>query len=273
MTDEIVRLSTQGPVAVLTMDRPPVNALNDAMYLALSRELDRLETRSDVRVVILTAGRGLRVFSAGADIKDFERLFDHGESYRFCRLAHEVNNRFERLPQITIAAIDGAALGGGAELVLAFDLRVSSQVSRIGFPEITVGQAPLTGGTLRLPWLIGESAARAILLSGEPISADRAYQLGLFHMVVPSGQAFPAALEWGQRLARHPAQAVLGIKLSLSLNRDRDVGSGTDRDTILSQWIFEGADAREGHNAFVESREAQFAHHIPPLPDGLDRAR
>ena len=158
MASELVRLHVEDKLAVLTMDRPPVNALDEVMYEALSRRLDELEGRKDIRVVILAAAKGLRAFSAGADIKDFERLFDPGESYRFCRLAHEVNNRFERLSQITLAAIDGAVLGGGAELVLAFDIRVASLTARIGFPEVTVGQAPLTGGTLRLPWLIGESS-------------------------------------------------------------------------------------------------------------------
>jgi enoyl-CoA hydratase len=254
------------------MDRPPVNALDEAMYDALSRQLDRIEERQDTRVVILAAAKGLRAFSAGADVKDFERLFEPGQSYRFCRLAHEVNNRFERLPQITMAAIEGAVLGGGAELVLAFDLRVASLVSRIGFPEVTVGQAPLTGGTLRLPWLIGESAARAILLSGDPVSAERAHQLGLFQLLVPAGMVLSAATEWARQLSRHPAQAVLGIKQSLVLNRDHDVANGTERDSVLSQWVFEGADAREGHQAFLEKREPRFAHSRPPLPDGFGRA-
>ncbi len=271
MSADLVRRETEGPIALLRMNRPPVNAIDAAMYAALETHLDALERERDVRVVILAAAKGLRAFSAGADINDFERLFDPGESYRFCRVAHEINNRFERLSKVTIAAIDGAVLGGGAELVLAFDLRVASNAVRIGFPEITVGQAPATGGTLRLPWLIGESAARAILLTGEPISAERAYQLGLFHMLVSPGLALSTAMDWARHLARCPAQAVVAIKQSVFLNRDHDLARGTERDSLLSQWVFEGADAREGHSAFVEKRDPRFTHDVPPLPEPLSR--
>jgi len=265
MPAELIEREAYGPVALLTMNRPPVNALDETLYRAFADRLDELEQDRAVRVVVLAAAKGLRAFSAGADIKDFERLFEPGEGYRFCRLAHEVNNRFEALPQVTIAAIDGAVLGGGAELVLAFDLRVASSSARIGFPEITVGQVPATGGTLRLPWMIGESAARAVLLTGDPLPADRAQALGLFHMVVPPGLAAPAALEWAQQLAERPAQAVAAIKRSLFANRDRDLAAGTERDSRLSQWVFDGADAREGHRAFVEKREPRYRHAIPPL--------
>ena len=90
-------------------------------------------------------------------------------------------------------------------------------------------------------------------------------------MLAPAGVVLASATEWGRQLSRHPAQAVIGIKQSLTMNRDRDLKSGTERDSILSQWIFEGPDAREGHKAFVEKREPCFSHESPPLPAGLDR--
>jgi enoyl-CoA hydratase/carnithine racemase len=266
MPAEFLRRDTHGAVAVLTLDRPPVNALNFAMYEALLAALDEIERDRSVRVLVLTTAPGMRLFSAGADIKEFDRLFA-GESMRFWRIAHEVPNRIEALPIVTIAAVDGAVLGGGAELVLAFDLRVFSRTARIGFPEITVGQFPGTGGTMRLPWLIGESAAKAMLIGGEPVAADRAHALGLVHRLSEPGEACKDALAWAEEIARRPAQGAVAVKRSILRGRDRDVGAATRRDIGLSEWVLRGADAVEGHRAFLEKRQPGFSHVYEPPPD------
>lgn len=265
MPADLVRRETFGPVALLTMNSPPVNALNSGMYAALLDRIAELEREVDIRVVILAAAKGLRAFCAGGDIKEFEHFFTPGEGYKICKITHEVNNRIERLPQITVAALDGAVLGGGGELVLAFDLRVASTVVRFGFPEINVGQVPGTGGTMRLPWLIGESAARGILLTGDTIGAERGFALGLFHLLVPPDMATAAALEWAQKLAAKPAQSALAVKRSILQNRDRDVERATERDSLISEWVFQSPDAREGHYAFIEKREPHYSHRITPM--------
>lgn len=261
-TESLVRREDHGPVSVLIMDSPPVNALNTQLYNALLARVAELENDESVRVVILRAADGMGVFCAGGDIREFDQFFEPGEGYRIARLTHEINNRIERLTQVTIAAIEGPALGGGAELAISFDLRVMSSTARIGFPEVQVGQFPGTGGTLRLPWLIGESAARGILLSGDAIGADRAHQLGLVHVVVPPNGVHSAAMEWARALAQRPAQSTLAIKQSILENRDRDVDHGTERDSRLSGWVFEGEDAREGHHAFLEKREPRYTHRV-----------
>jgi enoyl-CoA hydratase len=263
----MVHRETIGAVALLTMDGPPVNALNTGMYNALIERIAELEHDTSVRVVVMRAASSIRVFSAGGDIKEFERFFTPGEGYKICKLTHEINNRLEALAQITIAAMEGPALGGGAELALAFDLRVATPLVRFGFPEIQVGQVPGTGGTLRLPWLIGESAARGILLTGDPITADRAYQLGLFHLLVQPGQAVDSAVSWAAQLAQRPAQSVLAIKRSVLQNRDRDVEKGTERDSQLSEWVFQSDDAKEGHYAFLEKRQPHYTHKIAPMQE------
>jgi enoyl-CoA hydratase/carnithine racemase len=260
----ILQRETFGAVAVLTMNRPPVNALNTEMYRAFLSRIDELEGESGIRVLVLTAAPGSRLFCGGADIKEFGDFFTPEAADRVCRMTHEINNRIERLPQITIAALDADVLGGGAELVLPFDLRVAASAVRFGFPEIKVGQAPTTGGTMRLPWLIGESAARAILLTGDTIGAERAQALGLFHQVVPPGGARGAALAWAEDLANRPAQSAIAIKRSILGNRDRDVEAATDRDTDLSAWVFQGEDAKEGQRAFIEKRRPVFTHAIAP---------
>lgn len=262
-TDPISRRN-EGPVCVLTLDRPPVNALNLDLYRRLLAILDEIAADTAIRVVVLTAAPGARAFSAGADIKEFERLFDPAEAEIFFHFANEAPTRFEALDKITIAAVEGAALGGGAELLLGFDFRVLGEKARIGFPEVIVGQFPGTGGTLRLPWLVGEGPARAMLLSGDTIGAEEALARGLASMVVPAGEAETRALALARDLAARPAQAVTAVKRSIRDNRDRDVRAGMARDTALSLWVGAGPDAREGYDAFVEKRPARFGHEIPP---------
>jgi enoyl-CoA hydratase/carnithine racemase len=261
-----MHMSRQGAVGVLTLDRPPVNALSHDVYVALREQIDVVATDSSIRVLVLASSPALRAFSAGADIKEFERLFDPVTARQFFEIAHEVPERLERLDKVTIAAVEGAALGGGAELLLSFDFRIFGEHARIGFPEVTVGQFPGTGGTLRLPWLIGEAAARELLLTGDAVDAARAHALGLCTRVVPKGQALEHAMTLAQDLAKRPAQAVAAIKRSVLANRDHDAAAGIRRDTALSLWVGDSPDSREGYSAFTERREPNFSHRISPLP-------
>ncbi|RWI88924.1 enoyl-CoA hydratase/isomerase family protein [Mesorhizobium sp.] len=266
-----VHQRVEDAVCVLTLDRPPVNALNRDFYAEFLSLLAEIASNDNIRVVVLEAAPGLRAFSAGADIKEFERLFDPETAREFFSLAHEVPNAVESLEKITIAAVDGPALGGGAELLLSFDFRILSRRAKIGFPEVKVGQFPGTGGTLRLPWLVGEAAAKEMLLSGAMIDAERAFALRLATEVVEAGDAATAALELAHRLSRHPAQAVAAVKRSVLGNRDRNVAAGTRRDTALSLWVGNSPDAHEGHRSFVERREPQFTHAVTPFPGNLHR--
>jgi enoyl-CoA hydratase/carnithine racemase len=261
------RIDIDGPVCVLTLDRPPVNALSYDVYVELRGHLAAVAADPNIRVLVVEASPALRAFSAGADIKEFERLFDPVTADQFFSIAHEVPERLERLEKITIAAVEGVALGGGAELLLSFDFRIFGSNARIGFPEVTVGQFPGTGGTLRLPWLIGEAAARELLLTGAPVDAQRAFALGLCNRVTDAGAASAAARELAHDLAERPAQAVAAIKRSILANRDHDTAAGIHRDTALSRWVGEGADSVEGYRSFVERRPPAFTHAVPPLRD------
>jgi len=263
-----MHLTREGAVGVLTLDRPPVNALSHDVYVALGEQLDIVAADPSLRVLVVTSNPDLRAFSAGADIKEFERLFDPVTARQFFDIAHEIPDRLERLEKVTIAAVEGAALGGGAELLLSFDFRIFGEKARIGFPEVTVGQFPGTGGTLRLPWLIGEAPARELLLTGAAIDAPRAHALGLCNSVVAPGEALASAMHLAQDLAGRPAQAVAAIKRSILANRDHDTRAGIARDTALSLWVGDGPDSREGYAAFTGRREPAFTHAIPPLPSG-----
>jgi len=255
----------QGPVCVLTLNRPPVNALNTEMYSEIRQHLAAVEGDSGVRAVVIAADDRLPVFSAGADIKEFDKLFSRETAVAFFRLAHEVLNSVERLPQVTLAAIENPAYGGGAELLLAVDLRVASRNASIGFPEVTIGQFAGTGGTMRLPWLVGESAAREILLTGAQVDPDRALHLNLYHRVVDTGAAAQTAIDWAHELAGSPAMSVRATKQSILSGRHRDAIAATPRDSELSAVVASGADSREGQTAFLEKRRPQFTHDINPM--------
>lgn len=243
-------------IVELVLNRPPVNALNSAMYEQLEGVLGELDANERARVVVLKAAPGSRVFSAGADIKEFGDLFDPDRAQAFLRRALDVANRLERLPQITLGVIDGPALGGGAELLLPCDLRIGSTRATIGFPEITVGQFPGTGGALRLPWLIGEARARSMLFLGEPVDADTAKEMGLLCEVVATEDLKDRTARLAERLASYPAPAIAAIKQSVLGGRDGDVDRGTERDAQLASGVMNSAEARAGFERFLMSRGA-----------------
>lgn len=255
-------------VMTLTLARPPVNALNSEMWEALEYYVSKAEADRTVRALVIATDNE-RVFSAGADIKEFGEFLTFEAGFRMAQRIHSLQNRLERLPQVTVAAIEGVALGGGCELALACDLRLASDEARLGFPEVTVGQFPGTGGTLRLAWLIGEGWARELLLSGRAVEAATALAMGLVNRVVPTGRARTDAVAWARELTARPPAALAAVKRSLILNRDHDVAKGSERDAVLSGWIFETDDALEGHRAFVDRRSPCYTHRLPatPLPE------
>jgi enoyl-CoA hydratase/carnithine racemase len=252
-----VRLESIGAVAVVTIDRPPVNALDTATYVDLGRQLDDVRASDEVRCLVLCAA-GDRAFSAGADIHEFEEFMRPGAGREMATRIHELQNGLEAMPIVTIVAIEGAALGGGCELSLACDLRVAGSNASFGFPEVRVGQFPGTGGTMRLPWLIGESQARLMLLSGEPVDAARAAAIGLVHRLVPAGEARATAIAWASDLARLPASGVRAVKTSVVAGRTGDTVGRSLADAELSESVFQSHEAGEGYRAFLEKRPPDF---------------
>lgn len=238
-----------GAVCELVLDNPPVNALNTKMYEALAQHLDRI-AESDFRVVVLSA-RGDKAFSAGADLK--EEHAPGSELAVFTRI-NAVSNQLESLAQITLVAIERTILGGGLELALACDLRLAAAHAMFGFPEVGLGDYPGTGGTLRLPWLIGEARARELLLTGARFSARRALTLGLISKLVPAGWARDEALRWAAELARLPVSGIRAIKASIVQNRTQDAVSGSLLDAVRSSAVNSSAEAVAGRQAFAQRR-------------------
>ena len=204
-----VSLVADGAVARLTLERPDaLNALNRDMAAALENALKRLERSKDITVVIV-AGRG-RAFCAGNDIAEMPALRP-AEAKALSRRWQRIMDRFARLPQVTIAAVHGYALGGGCMLAAAQDLRIAEAGARFGLPEVTLGFNP-SYGIARLLDIVGGGHARDLLLTGRSVDAAEALSMGLVARVVPDGTLDRAAAELAAGIARHPRGGLAAIK-------------------------------------------------------------
>lgn len=252
---EFVSLEVVDGVATILLQRPPMNALNRQMQEEIRAAAREVSTRRDVGAVILYGGP--KVFAAGADIKEMS-----GMAYQDMLLASsDLQDAFTavaRIPQPTIAAVTGYALGGGCELSLCCDLRIAAEDARLGQPEILLGIIPGAGGTQRLPRLIGVSRAKDLVLTGRQVDAHEALSMGLVNSVVPADSVLESAQELATRLARGPALALRGAKEAVDRGMDVDLDSGLDIERIRFSSLFATDDQKEGMAAFVEKRPATF---------------
>ena len=251
--EQLIRYEVADRVATITIDRPArLNAIDAATTAALRAAVDRFEADRDALVAILTAS-GDRAFCAGVDLK----AFAGGEGPAilegpggFAGFTHHPRTK------PCIAAVNGAALGGGCELVLACDLVVAAEHARFGFPEVTRGLFAVSGGVLRLPRLIPRARALELLLTGDLVDAKTAFELGLLNRVVPQGQVLPAARDLARRIG---ANAPLAVRETLALARavfalpEEQLQARNE-----ASWarIAASEDAREGPRAFAEKRPA-----------------
>ena len=253
---ETVTVTSEGPVAFLTVNRPKkMNALNPQVIREIREALREMEG-SQTRALVVS-GAGDKAFVAGADIEGMTSM-SPAEAKNFSALSQEAFRLLERLPVPTIAAIEGFALGGGTELALACDLRVASESAIFGFPEVTLGLMPGAGGTQRLPRLVGPEVAKDMIFTGRWVKAPEAKEIGLVSRVVPTGEALKTAKELAAKIA---ANAPLGIghaKSAIEASGDLDLETGLRHETDLFALLFSTEDAREGMSAFADRREAKF---------------
>lgn len=204
----LVELSSDSAVATLALNRPEaLNALNRALTAALEDAIERLARMEDTRVVLVT-GRG-RAFCAGNDLTEMETLGD--EARTLPRRHAALMDRFARLPQVTIAAIDGWALGGGLMLAVAQDLRIASDRAKLGLPEVTLGFNPAYG-IARLLDVAGGGHGRDLLLSGRTIRAQEALRIGLVNRVVAAATLTESARAWARAIAASPREGLAATK-------------------------------------------------------------
>ena len=236
-------------VGTIRLDRPKVNALNAQVAREIAGAVDA--ARGDERVKAVVVYGGERVFAAGADIKEMADL-DAVSMYRYIGEFQDVFTRLERLPVVTIAAINGYALGGGCELSLACDFRVCAEDAKLGQPEIQLGVIPGAGGTQRMPRLIGVGRAKDIIFSGRMVDADEALRIGLVDSVVPAADVLDAATKLAGRFARGPSVALAAAKQAIQGGMEADISSGLLIERQAFAALFASEDQKIGMRSFVE---------------------
>lgn len=252
---EFVSLEVSDQVATLLLQRPPMNALNRQMQTEIREAAQEIATRRDIGAVVLYGGP--KVFAAGADIKEMSDL-----SYQDMLLASaDLQDAFTsvaRIPQPTLAAVTGYALGGGCELALCCDMRVAGESAKLGQPEILLGIIPGAGGTQRLPRMVGPSRAKDLIFTGRHVDAQEAMEIGLVNAVVPDDETYDSALAIAKRLAKGPALALRAAKESVDRGLDTDLATGLDIERVRFAGLFATDDQKIGMQAFVEKRPAEF---------------
>src|ERR671912_604672 len=255
MTFDNLLIERDGAVAIVSLNRPKVlNALNSQTLTELASAMAAFKADADVRAIVLT-GAGEKSFVAGADINELAALSpvqgkEHG------RAGQAVFDRIENLRKPVIAAINGFALGGGCELAMACTLRIAADTARLGQPEINLGIIPGYAGSQRLPRLVGKGVALEILLTGDMIGAQRAYEIGLVNRVVPAAELMAEAKKIAHVLASKAPIAVRYILDAVNLGLDTPFAQGQYLETSLFGTIASSADMREGTKAFLEKRKA-----------------
>jgi enoyl-CoA hydratase/carnithine racemase len=248
MSDAVL-LEVENGTATITLNRPEVrNAIDKPTADALAAALDEVDERPDVTVAIIT-GTG-STFCAGMDLKAFSATRE--------RPLHEVRGAFGivRKPPAKpiIAAIEGNALGGGLEIALACDLIVATRSSRLGLPEVKRGLVAAAGGVLRLPRRIPRGVAMELILTGEPVTAERALELGLVNRLAEDGQALSVARELAAAIAVNAPLAVRAAKRIADESADWELDEAFDRQAAYTDEVRSSKDAAEGARAFVEKR-------------------
>lgn len=253
-----VRLEKQGGVGVIVLDRPPVNAYDYALLREFAGAIDDARADEDIHAVVVTSALE-KFFSTGADVRAFAAGTTRSRVMTPL-LAHETFRKMENTPFVFIAAITGHCLGGGLELALACDLRFAAEGAyQIGLPETTLGLFPGSGGTQRLPRLVGLSKGMDMILSGAPVKPAEAKELGLVDRLFPDAAACrEGAIEYATKIAAGPSVALGHAKLAVTqgFGAPLDVGLALEREAIAR--VFVSRDASEGIKAFGEKRKANF---------------
>jgi enoyl-CoA hydratase len=253
---ESILVNIEGGVAVVTLNRPPMNPLNSTVFRDLAKAADEFEVNPAVKVVIIT-GSGSKAFAAGADVSEMATLTPV-EAYGFCQGSKIAFSKLENLSKPVIAAISGVAFGGGCELALSCDFRIAADNAKFAFPETGLGIIPGGGGTQRLPRLIGATRAKELMFMGDIIDAAAAEKIGLVNKVVATDSLMDEAMNMARKLATKPLVAIQRTKTAINSGGNVDIASGLEMEIQNFVIAFASADGKEGITAFVEKRKPNY---------------
>ncbi|MBM14266.1 MAG: enoyl-CoA hydratase [Halieaceae bacterium] len=253
---EKIKVAIDGNIATVTIDNPAANTWDRESLPALKEVVGKLNADLNVYALVLT-GAGEKFFSAGADLNQFAS----GDADVARAVSDAFGEAFEALADfrgVSIAAINGFAMGGGLEVALACDIRIAEEQAALALPEARVGLLPCAGGTQRLSQLVGEGWAKRMILCGERIGAQQAQTLGLVEEVVPAGEALPTATALAAKVGNQSPSSVAACKRLIHSARNIAIATGlaAERDEFVA--LFSTEDQQEGTNAFLEKREPEW---------------
>lgn len=253
-----LKLEKRGHTALITMSNPPANTWTAETLTQLRDAVKSLDADKNIYALVIT-GEGEKFFSAGADLK----LFADGDKAVASDMSRIFGEAFETLSAfrgVSIAAINGYAMGGGLEVALACDIRIAEQQAQMALPEAKVGLLPCAGGTQNLAWLVGEGWAKRMILCGERIGAEKAQQIGLVEEVVATGMALESALVLAEKVAEQSPSAVSACKTLIQKGRSGTMQSALPLERELFVGLFDTKDQVEGVQAFLEKRKASWVN-------------
>lgn len=253
---EFLSMTIEEHIAVVSINRPPANALSSGLIQEIDQLLDAVEQDDAVRVIVLH-GEG-KFFSAGADIKEFTTISTGNEFSRLSTAGQDVFERLENFSKPVIAAIHGAALGGGLELAMSCHIRLVTEKAKLGLPELQLGLIPGFAGSQRLPRYVGMAKAAEMLLTSEPIIGTEAVQLGLANHAYPDEELHARTMELARKIAKKSPVAMRATLRMLQYVKTDSYYKGVKAEADSFGEVFVSADAKEGIQAFIEKREPHF---------------
>jgi len=255
---QLLQLTKQENTAVITIANPPANTWTKESLTLLRDMVRELNNDKSIYALVIT-GEGEKFFSAGADLNVFASG-DKGIASTMSAIFGEAFETLSSFRGVSIAAINGYAMGGGLEVALACDIRISEQQAQMALPEAAVGLLPCAGGTQNLSLLVGEGWAKRMILCGERITADKALQIGLVEEVVEKGQALDAAMALAKQTAKQSPVSVAACKSLIQMGRQGSIVSALPLEREKFVALFDSIDQKEGVNAFLEKRKPQWVN-------------
>jgi enoyl-CoA hydratase/carnithine racemase len=253
-----LKLEKQGNTAVITMSNPPANTWTRDTLVNLKALVVELNADKNIYALVIT-GEGEKFFSAGADLNVFASG-DKGIAADMSRVFGEAFETLSDFRGVSIAAINGFAMGGGLEVALACDIRIAEAQAQMALPEAKVGLLPCAGGTQNLAWLVGEGWAKRMILCGERLKADKALEIGLIEEIVDKGTSLESAIALAAQVAEQSPVAVTACKALIQKGRTGSIQSALPLERELFVTLFDTQDQKEGVNAFLEKRKAQWVN-------------